>query len=302
MPEFSVLVARVSTAEAHRVLELLAALRRQEGSPSYEVVVGDRLSDDLTGAILRDYPEAVLVRAPATTSLPALRTLAFLRARGTYLAVIGDSCTPDRGWLAAFARVFGAAPASVVAVGGCVLNGSTTTRLGRATFFCEYLPFLPPIPDGVVSALPGMNVCYRREAFAGLEEGFLAGGFWESTLHERWQGEGRLLWSTPEARVTQRRDFTLRRFLVQRFHASRAFAGARFRAAGPAWRTAGVLGAPLLFPLLLLRQARRAMGKPGTWWAWLGCLPYLVCFFGVVAVAEGWGALVGPGRSLSRVE
>ena len=156
-PEFSILVARASTVEAGGVLDLLAALRGQEGNPSYEVVVADRLSDHVTGRIEREFTEAVVIRAPARTSIPALRAVALAHARGDLVAVIGDSCVPDPDWLSAFRRSFATAPQDVVAVGGCVVNGSGTSPLARATFLCEYLPFMPPLTvrDGIGTAVDG---------------------------------------------------------------------------------------------------------------------------------------------------
>src|SRR5262249_7664678 len=45
---FSILIGRVSTEDSDRVLELLDALRQQEGSPAYEVIVADRRLDRIT--------------------------------------------------------------------------------------------------------------------------------------------------------------------------------------------------------------------------------------------------------------
>ena len=50
-PQFSVVVGRVSTEDSDRVLELIDAIRHQEGSHSYEIVIVDRLGDRLSDRI-----------------------------------------------------------------------------------------------------------------------------------------------------------------------------------------------------------------------------------------------------------
>ncbi len=301
-PEISVLLGRVSAAQGGIAVEILEALRRQEAGPAYEVVVADRLDDRWTGEMEAGFPETVVLRAPAGTPLPALRTLALGRARGERVAVLGDTCVPAPGWLAALAAALDTSPPEVVAAGGCVLDGTAGGRAARAALLCEYLPFLPPVAGGETASLPGMNVLYRRAAFAGVDEDLLASGFWELTLHPRLRAGGHRFRSVPAARVIQKRALPLGRFLRQRYLASRALAGNRFHAAPPVWRAAGVLASPLLPALLLARQAREVAGKRGWQGAWLASLPHLALFFTAGAAGEAVGALAGPGNALAGVE
>ncbi len=55
---FSILIGRVSTEDSSRIVETLDALRAQEGSPAYEVIIADRRLDAVTELIRAKYPEA----------------------------------------------------------------------------------------------------------------------------------------------------------------------------------------------------------------------------------------------------
>src|SRR5262249_10978123 len=95
-PRFSILIGRVSTEDSDRVLELLDALRQQDGSPAYEVIVADRRLDWITELIRDNYPEVRLLLCAAETPLPELRTRALECARSEYVVVTEDHCVPPK--------------------------------------------------------------------------------------------------------------------------------------------------------------------------------------------------------------
>jgi len=86
-PEFSIVIGLVSTEDADRILETLTELRRQTPARSYEVLIGDRRQDAVSARIRSEFPEALVISAPADTALPVLRTLALERARGETAAL-----------------------------------------------------------------------------------------------------------------------------------------------------------------------------------------------------------------------
>ena len=224
-PEFSILIGLVSTEDKARILETLASLRNQDGGHTYEVIIADRRDDAESAAVRSQFPEAQMITADASVSLPELRTMALDRSRGDYIVVTEDHCVPAHDWLQNISQAFTTAPDSTVAVGGCVENGVSDSALDWATFLCEYSYFLTPVAEGVTEVLPGMNVAYRRTVFDDLERGLLTEGFWETTLHPLLVASGRTLFSTNKMRIYHCKKFSLRLFLSQRFIYSRYFAG-----------------------------------------------------------------------------
>src|SRR5262249_39435083 len=144
---FSILIGRVSTEDSDRVLELLDALRQQEGSPAYEVIVADRRLDRITELIRGNYPEVRLLLCATETPLPELHARALGYARSEYIVVTEDHCVPPKQWLASMLEAFEAAPEGTVAVGGPVENGVGDAALDWATFLCEYSAFVAPVPN-----------------------------------------------------------------------------------------------------------------------------------------------------------
>jgi hypothetical protein len=93
-PAFSVIIGRASTEDQGRILECLQALRQQEGVHSYEVIIADRRSDDISQAIQLDFPEARLFRCKGDVTLPELHTLALRQVRSNIIVVTEDHCVP----------------------------------------------------------------------------------------------------------------------------------------------------------------------------------------------------------------
>jgi hypothetical protein len=301
-PRFSILIGRVSTEDSDRVLELLDALRQQEGSPDYEVIVADRRPDWITELIRDNYPEVRLLSCAAETPLPELRTRALECARSEYIVVTEDHCVPPRHWLASMLEAFEAAPKGTVAVGGPVENGVTDSALDWATFLCEYSAFVGPVPNGPAPSLPGMNIAYRRSALVELGREVLTRGFWETTVHPLFTGKNLLLYQSNSIQIFHKKKFSLQLFVHQRFLYSRYYAGLRLHRSRPAARllmSILTLGLPAL---LLLRICRNLMAKKRLTVQFARALPYLTVFVVIWACGELVGYVIGPGDALSRIE
>jgi Glycosyl transferase family 2 len=299
---FSILIGRVSTQDRARVLETLAALRAQLDPPPFEVIIADRLQDEVSERIRTEHPEVRLIACAPEITLPELRTIALDHAVGEVIVVTEDHCVPTAQWLAAMERTLADAHESTVAVGGCVANGVRDTGLDWATFLCEYSAFSEPVAEGEVGNLPGMNVAYRAAALAGVEREALLSGFWETTVHPRLRAAGGRFVSTNAIELDHAKKFSVGLFAQQRFIYSRYYAGLRFERDQRIRRALACCLTPLLPPLLLARIARNASARPALRRPFVRALPHLVVFVLIWAAGEMAGYAFGAGDALARIE
>jgi hypothetical protein len=299
--EFSVIAGRVSTEDHDRILETLEALRHQEGRPSYEVLLVDRLGDSISEQIEKDYPEVQLIRCEKQVDLPTMRTIALKQSVGRFVAVTEDHCVPANDWLQNLLRVFHENQTASV-VGGCVINGVDDSGLDWATFLCEYSAFMPPVVEGPTDNVPGMNVAYRRSVFDSIPEEILTRGFWETTLHPRLLSEGNTFISANSVRMYHCKKFSLGLFLRQRFIYSRYFAGIRFKKGEFGRRLIASAACVVLPPLLLFRFLRSIRKRNHLGKTIFRATPYLLIFYFVWAFGEVIGYLFGPADALRRIE
>ena len=300
--DFSILIGRVSTEDSTRILEALDALRVQDGDCSYEVVVADRLQDEVTGIIRQDYPEVRLIDSAPEATLPAMRTQALGAAIGRWVIVTEDHCVPSQNWLQQFSIALNSAPDSVAAVGGCVENGVDDTALDWATFLCEYSGSVAPVPEGIADGVPGMNVAYRRRAFEGVDENILRKGFWETTLHPVLHDRNQQFFSSNEIVLNHCKKFSLGLFCRQRYVYSRYYAGIRFSRTDIVRRGAAAVMSLALPPLLLWRMRGNVTRKNRLQSEFRQAFPYLFLFTLIWAAGEIVGYLGGPGKALAEIE
>jgi hypothetical protein len=298
----SVLVGRVSRREGARIFELLSAMRRQRPAVRHEIIVADRLINEVSARIAADFPEVKLIPCASETTLPALRAAALASAQGTYVIVTEDHCVPADDWLAEIVETFRRAPGDVAAVGGSVANGLPDRWIDRATFQCEYGKYVPPVADGPSDDLPGMNVGYLRQQLATMDSALLQTGFWESGVHAALRQRGLTFQSSNRIRVTHKKHLGFREFVQQRFWYSRHFGGNRFPAHSVARRTLAFALTPALPFILLWRFHRAAVRRPAYISEFVALLPWLTVFALVWAVGEMAGYVFGPGDALRKLE
>ena len=297
----AVVLGRVSTEDTDRVIETIEALDPAVSGETCEIVIADRLQDELTGRIRRDYPHVRIIDCPAGMTLTEMRTLAFEASNAPIVAVTEDHCVPAPGWAATLKKAFDEGGPELVAVGGSVVNGVTDSGLDWATYLCEYSFFSPPVAQGQSDILPGMNVAYRRNALEAVPRGLLVSGFWETTVHPLLLRNGGRFLSLNELVMFHKKRFSWGLFASQRFIYSRYFAGLRFGDAALPKRAAASLASLALPPVLLMRAVKAARSK-GLGKEMLRASPYLLALYCVWAVGESVGALKGPGNALAMIE
>ena len=297
----AVVLGRVSTEDTDRVIETIEALDPAVSGERCEIVIADRLQDDLTARIRRDHPQVRLIDCPPDMTLTEMRTLAFEASSAPIVAVTEDHCVPAPGWAGTVKKAFDQGGPDLVAVGGSVVNGVTDTGLDWATYLCEYSFFSPPVAEGESAILPGMNVAYRRSALESVPRDLLVSGFWETTVHPFLLEKGGKFLSLNELVMFHKKRFSWGLFASQRFIYSRYYAGLRFGDAALPKRAVASLASLALPPLLLMRAVKAAKAK-GLSREMLRASPYLLALYCVWAVGESVGALKGPGNALAMIE
>jgi hypothetical protein len=279
------------------ILECLGALRAEAAEGvAIEMLVVDRCGEDVRSAIHERFPEATVLSAERGTTIPAMRAMAFWRARGPAVAVIEDHVLVPRGWAR---QMLDAISTGHDVVGGGVTNAATERLVDRAAFLCEYSHLLPPLHAGEVETLTGNNVVYTRALLERYRTTVEEGG-WEDRLHAAMRREGVTLLCRPEIVVAHKMHYRVRDYLTQRFLYARAYDGLR-RGDNVVAALGTALTRLALPPILLFRIANRVRAARSQRCDFVLCLPLLVLFVSAWAAGEAVGALAGPGDALSRV-
>lgn len=275
----------------------LEALETERGQVELQVIVVDRVGEELRSEVRGRFPRVVILDAPAGTTIPDLRAMGFSRAEGDAVAVIEDHVQVPSGW---GQKMLEALREGADVVGGAIENLAMEGAIDRAAFLCEYSHLLPPLPRGPVASLAGNNVVYRRSVLERYK-GVLTAGRWENHLHDAMRADGIELISRPDIRVGHKKHYTMREYVSQRFLYSRSYAGGRAET-WPWWRRTIYGVAALGLPVLLLWRVVSTVWRKGVNRVEIiRALPLLLVFVVSWGVGETVGAWAGQGDALSRV-
>jgi hypothetical protein len=274
----------------------LKALSDEAEDVRIEILVVDRLGEQIRGRVAAEFPHARIIAADPATTIPALRALAFREAAGRAVAVIEDHVIVPPGW----ARALCDAVADGRAIGGAVENGATDTLLDWAAFLCEYSHVLPPLPSGEVDWLTGNNIVYPRSLLER-HRAVIDRNRWENELHDAIRRDGGSLVCRPDVVVSHKKHYTFGEYLSQRYLYSRSYAGMRAATAPALVRLLRGAASLALPPLLLCRIVTRVIAKRRHRAELVRSLPLLGVFVMAWSVGELVGCWAGPGDSLNRV-
>jgi hypothetical protein len=294
-PALSVVIASVNGWE---MLEpTLRALDSQPERSRMEVIVVEAVGGATRQALLDHRPKVEVIAVDDKRTIPALRHLGVMRAKGELVAILEDHGEVVENWAAALIE---AHEGPWGAVGGVVENGREGL-INWAAFFCEYTPYMGPVLEGESTDLPGNNIAYKRPHLLRHAHE-LEQGRWESWINDKIRLDGVPIASTNKAIVRHIKPFRLCHFLVQRFHFARSYAGMRRVDQSLLKRLIYGCGSLALPALLLLRVTKTALGKGRNLGHFAASVPLIALFYTVGAAGEMIGYLIGPGDSLSRVE
>ncbi|MFO0908372.1 MAG: glycosyltransferase [Isosphaeraceae bacterium] len=293
-PELSVVIASVN---GWHVLEpTLRSLEALAETARIEVIVVETVGGSTRRNLRGQFP-GVTVLESERLSIPRLRYQGVIRARGRLVAILEDHARLSPDWartlLTAHRDDWGA-------VGGPVENGRDGI-VNWAVYFCEYASYMSPLPEGETTDLPGNNIAYKRPHLLRHAR-VLDEGKWESWINDRLRADGVRICADNRMVAHHIKPFRLGYFLRQRFHFARSYAGMRRRDQRWNRRIVYGLGSVVLPALLAVRVTRTVLSKKRHLGRFAVVSPLVVLFLTVGALGEMIGYLVGPGRSLERVE
>jgi hypothetical protein len=294
VPALSVVIASVNGW--HVLGPTLRSIDAQPERDRMEVVVVETLGGAAREFVRQEHPGVVIVESERLP-IPRLRYQGVLRTRGSVVAILEDHARVGPDWAATILKEH---EKGWGAVGGPVENGRDGL-VNWAVFFCEYAPYMAPLVEGETADLPGNNIAYKRPHLMRHAR-VLDEGKWESWINDRLRADGVAIAATNAMVVHHIKPFRLGYFLVQRFHFARSYAG--MRRAHQSWLKRLVYGAGscALPPLLMARATRTVLKKRRHLGRFALTAPLVALFLTVGAFGEMVGSLLGPGRSLDKVE
>ena len=274
----------------------LAALHCQE-SVNIEIIVVDRLGENLREKVRDKFPDVSVFGVAPDTTIPEMRAFAFLQTKAPAVAVIEDHVIVPPSWARQLLDALGP---DIDVVGGSIENEATETLIDWAAFLCEYSACLPPLPAGETTWLPGNNVIYRRELLERYRS-VIEEGKWENRLHDAMRSDGVKLICRPEIVVGHKMHYTFGLYLSQRFLYARSYAGARTSSASLLTRLAYGCAAFGLPPVLFYRTVRQVIAKRRHLEYLAASMPLLAIFVTSWGLGEVVGYWFGGGTALSKV-
>ncbi|HMD97925.1 MAG TPA: hypothetical protein VKM93_11440 [Terriglobia bacterium] len=300
-PVISVVVAIVSDTTdrpdtTHLEPCLAALVLHQPGAPSTEIIVPYHPAVAGIARVSQQYPDVRFLEVADLRTAAGLgggsrehhdelRARGLAVARGDIVALIEDVGIPAPDWIA---RVLEAHRQPFAGVGGAIENG-IDRPLNWAVYFCDFLRYQNPLPEGESAIASDANVSYKRTALESIRpvwEEF----FHESSVNNALRSRGEKLALAPGVVLYQHRQgLRLGGALKERYVWGRSYAATRARLAGTPKRAFWAVFTPALPALMLARMTLMVWKKRRTRGAFLKALPL------VAALVTSWsgGELVG---------
>jgi hypothetical protein len=222
--------------------------------------------------------------------IPAKRRSAVELATTPLIALIEDTVVPGSGWTRAVAAAL--TRKQVVACGGPVIIADGLPAQTRALTLSEYGRYNERLAGGEVSALPGCNFAFRRDALLEAMRG--SDGLVDIEVFRRLKHGGSIVWA-PGMTVTFACAFPEGARLKTRFNHGRITAS--LRATGPLGRAVTASKAVLLPAVLTAMTLRQASPRDLHSIRTFG---WLLLQHTAWAAGEFAGALMGRSKGVSQ--
>lgn len=295
-PKISVIIASVNGPDC--LHDCLDSMMKQDGGIEAEIIVTDCCGEPTCRMVAEKFPSIQFHQFEERKTIPELRAFGMLRAKGEIVVITEDHCVAPPDW---YQQIVKGHAMGYDAVGGAVENAATDRLIDWAVFFCEYLRYMNPIPEGESFDIPGNNASYKRAALDEMRD-LLEGGFWEAWLTARLIERGKKVYQTPDMIILHKKNFGFGEFMSQRYHYARSYAGMRNDSVSFGKRLFYILFSPCLPPLIIYRMIKIVRQKKRGGKILAKAMPLLMIFSCSWAVGEWIGYVFGPGDSLRKVE
>jgi hypothetical protein len=262
-------------------LEACLAALEQQLDGRVEVIVCE--SDFTAPGVRERYGWATFVEHPDAL-VPELWREGIDRSRGDVVALTIAPMAPASDWIATIRREYDSHPV----VGGAIEPGERLRLADWAEYFCRYARDMLPFETHPSVDLPGDNAAYDRNMLVRVS-GLFRDGFWEPVVHRQLARDGVELWHSPRLVVRQGRSSGVVAFIRQRLEHGRIYGHQRGDRFGTWRNTVGVLGSPLVPPLMTLRVVREVARRGRLRSRLVLALPLIVLFNAAWAVGEARG-------------
>jgi len=291
-PKLSVIVVCLNHPRVR--VRCLEALTAQTKSSDVEILaVGRRLGDPDNSRLRERFSKVHWIDAPKEDTVPLMRTRGIAASCGAIIALLEDDCVVTDGWCQG---VIAAHRTEHVAIGGAIEPSADYKLIDWAIYFCEYARFMAPFA-GVVSALPGNNVSYKRVIVSDVKE---SDGLYDVFFHWQLQQSGKILVADPRLIVYNANHWSRAHVTASPFHHGRAFAGMRAKYFSRAKRIVYAGLALGLVVVKVARVARQVMSRKTYVKEFFLSLPWTTLFMLSWSCGEFLGYLFGAGDSAAR--
>jgi hypothetical protein len=302
-PALSVVVVivsdTISRADANHLGPCLESLMRQSGAPSMEIVVPHLPSVEGLAQVREKYST---VRFLEVTDLKTytgqagsrehhdeLRARGLAAARGSIVALIEDCGVPAADWAARFME---AHRGPYAGLGGAIENG-IDRPLNWAVYFCDFLRYQNPLPEGETASVSDASVAYKRTALESVRPVWRE-IFHEASVNHALMTRGEKLAFAPRAVLYQHRQgLTLGQAIRERFAWGRSYGATRGRLASTGQRVFWCAFAPGLPVLMMARMTLSAWKKRRTISSFLKASPFTTALVVSWSAGEMAGYLTG---------
>jgi hypothetical protein len=283
MTDISVVVVVIQGRQSLSIC--LKSLVDQQINGNKEIIVpyDDRFVDITT--LQNYYPNVNFYHLSGTHTYAELRTIGVKQSTGEIIAITEDHCIPAKDWLDQIMRTH---KGLYAAVGGVVEKILPDTALNLAVYFADYLRYMPPLPESPTHSLTDLNVSYKREALEAIKEVWV-NEFHENVVNGALAESGQVLWLSPNILVHQRRDFTPRAALWDRYAFGRLFASTRLIGSSPLKRLVYIVSSVVLPVLLMVRVLANFLRKRRLVMEFVRAFPFVV----LLSLSWAWGEFLG---------
>lgn len=226
-----------------------------------------------------DFPGVRFIHLSGQNSYAELRSQGVKQSTGRIVAVTESHCVPQSNWAE---NIIKQHQNPYAAVGGSVEKLTPDTVLDWAIYFADYLRYMNPLREGSVSALTDLNVSYKRTALDKIASVWQT-EFHENTVHGELLKGGEILWISPNIVVQQKRNFSFRQAIQDRYTFGNILAKTRIEHATTSQRMKFILFSILIPFVQIARTITQVLSKR----RWLG--KYLIAFPYLVLLAFVWG-------------